>query len=317
MTETASALSLEQSEQPATDRYMGGELIGINNRGEYIRARRPFVDCMVIDSRKVKFGDDAITFVETDMGFILGSTITDVASDVRIGSKQDEIAYRRGMSRFDDVYEPLFSLERRIRLSLRNENPRPAVTMLFAIDPDGKLLKTRFFESYTEDPLLLNFSYVNFVLREGTHGQAKKLKRLAKLVKKIYPDNHENGTVTVDSIVGSVNRFARQQAGEMFFRRQVPAIYLNKTGGAEDARHTYSCDPGQEILTPITSPLRSFADLINQRQLKAVINGLPPEAWPYDINDIKTACDHLNELQSAPDARDLVTVENVSGGGSK
>ena len=109
----------------------------------------------------------------------------------------------------------------------------------------------------------------------------------------------------IDKVVSELMVFANAHWGGWLAEKRVPAIYRAQANGK--TRMTTAPDPHQGLGVDqyawSTSPLRRYVDLVNQRQLISVVQGMDPvypprsEALYATVRDFELAYDAYNDFQ--------------------
>ncbi len=109
----------------------------------------------------------------------------------------------------------------------------------------------------------------------------------------------------IDKIVSELMIFANAHWGGWLAEKRVPGIYRAQANGK--TRMTTAPDPHQGLGVDqyawSTSPLRRYVDLVNQRQLISIVQGVDPvypprsEALFSTVRDFELAYDAYNEFQ--------------------
>lgn len=135
-------------------------------------------------------------------------------------------------------------------------------------------------------------------------------------------------------VVNQLMQSANKQAALLLRNMNTPAMYsshgplsdfIEASGGAEGVynheryiqlfrKHVDGFSPspirhhgiGEDQYLRITSPIRSFSDLVNQRILLAVIDGKPN---PYSASELAGLCRKMNDGQWQPDVLELRRLE--------
>lgn len=109
----------------------------------------------------------------------------------------------------------------------------------------------------------------------------------------------------IDKVVSELMIFANAHWGGWLAEKRVPGIYRAQAGGK--TRMTTAPDPhvglGVNQYAWSSSPLRRYVDLVNQRQLISIVQGVEPtypprsEALFSTVRDFELAYDAYNEFQ--------------------
>lgn len=170
---------------------------------------------ITIDGESARDFDDALSLERLDGGgFRLGVHIADVAEVVPEGSALDREAYRRGTS----VYFPSRAvpmLPERLSnglCSLRPDVPRLTLTAFVDLDPDGRVMSTRFAETVIRSRRRLTYDEVRRVLEEPRPGDVQDygsvlplLRNLGDLMQVLLEVRSDRGSIDFDLPAGDVS----------------------------------------------------------------------------------------------------------------
>ncbi|MBM4399556.1 MAG: RNB domain-containing ribonuclease, partial [Candidatus Cloacimonetes bacterium] len=276
------------------------------------------LECWTIDSEKTQDLDDAISLQKKDKSWELGIHISDVSSFIAIGSNLDAEALRRSASVYlpsMDIHmlPPAVSCQ---KASLVQLQLRPALSVLCTVDNEGQLISSRIILSQIRVSKNLCYEEVETLLSTQATEESKplqeKLITLQSIVNRHLQARIDKGAVTVENQEMTAARrmvaecmviynsilaaFTAQTAIPVFYRH--PAVYedikaednmlfIPAVLGTEPRPHLAM---GLDVYAQFSSPLRRYSDLINQRQVIALLTDAEP---PYAKARLDEMLEHL------------------------
>ncbi len=296
------------------------------------------VQCWTIDAENSLDLDDAISLQPTQDGWQLGIHITDVSSFISQDSALDREAYRRTTSVYLpelDVHMLPQSISCR-KASLLQGSLRPALSIVCEVDSCGEILSQTAFPSQIK--VSANYSYEQFeafltpvaadnpdmhcvapVLQQIAEKHLQKRIRAGALVMEDRNITPARGIVAECMVIynSTLASLARDRQTPLFYR------YLEAPDGVLSRANDYPHHVPPSVLGTLprphagmglpayaqfSSPLRRYSDLVNQRQILAVLSGV---SLPYDREELDNGLEHLSNTrqiirqvtQQAEDAR--------------
>lgn len=170
---------------------------GINNR---INLKN--ILTFTIDPSSAKDFDDAISIEEIAIGYRLYIHISDVSEFVKEGSKVDEIAMYRGNSYYfqEGVTHMLPKVLSENFCSLKQNEVRLAISVIFEIDHGGNVLDTKINETCIRVDKKFTYQEVDDILNMKGSGEIRnQLKSLDKISKVLMKKRLEKGGFEIAS----------------------------------------------------------------------------------------------------------------------
>ena len=236
--------------------------------------RQDISNCKIftIDSSTTQDFDDAISLVETEIGFDLGVHITDVSESITIESSLESAAKRRGTSIYcpDETYPMLPTSLSEGVLSLKEGSKRPAISFLISLSKDyliqkrsvqvttisvSKRLSYDEVDRCLEGKISLNDQDLLFKFKEITEAlEAARLDRGATsfLRRDLTPEIEKNGKIRLVSntddtparkIVSELMILANETASLFAKENCIPFLYRSQEHPAEDIESSVSHIP--------------------------------------------------------------------------
>jgi len=292
------------------------------------------VQCWTIDAETTQDFDDAISLEKTAEGWQLGIHISDVSYFVKPGDLLDKEAFRRTSSIYlpgHDIHMLPESISCE-KASLLSGKVRPALSVLCTFDSELKLLSSEIVLSMIN--VCHRFSYAEFEQlmpenpdtesdiadepAEGNEEIREKVQVLSEIAHQHRQQRVAAGAILIDDISQTPARrliaecmviynsivagFANNNELPMFYRfledfiphqeaDEVNMIIPSSALGVSPHAHPAL---GLPVYAQLTSPLRRYSDLINQRQ---VIAHLKSEALPYDKTSLSDMLQHLMQTR--------------------
>ncbi len=203
---------------------------------------------LTIDGPLTRDFDDALSLETRDGVMELGIHISDVASVIPEGSLMDQVAEGRGTSlylarRQIPMLPPILSQD---ALSLRQDEDRPAVSLMCRLDSEGNLLDSRFALSIVRVKNRLSYEEVDERYRDD--GRLGELHRLSTMMRRsriekgamllplpeVNAEVGEDGAVAINLssqdtpsklIVSELMIFYNWLAARFCRDRRIPALY--------------------------------------------------------------------------------------------
>lgn len=287
------------------------------NEEEY--GKRPLVNAFHIDPPGCLDVDDVLTIEELDNETYVTITISDVAAHIPCGHPLDARASEIGETFYQDRRKPRHmlpaSLSEDLLSLLPSEKSKLGLSLQF---PLGDITRVRWFESAVQTTATYTYEsiYKNKALCESIEKMARALgeesgdsHKWIEAAMKFY--NVQAAILLRASHTGLLRSHeAPDQAKldnivkinpELKFLAYNSAMYVP----ANDPHpHHYGLEA--EVYTHATSPIRRYADLVNQRSIKSIINPKADSVMPIPRDLPK----HLNDRakQAKRHDRDLIFI---------
>jgi len=284
------------------------------------------LECWTIDAAETEDIDDAISLQQTESGWELGIHISDVAYFVTPGSLIDLEAAKRTSS----IYLPtanIHMLPEQLSChlaSLKAGEARPALSIIFQIDAAYKITS----HEINLSAIMVNkrFSYEEIGLSLDSASPYSALNNLSltlqKIANKHLQQRTERGARIVEDSTQSPARrliaelmviynsrmagFAKLHKLPFYYRYLEELIPEQNDSGFADGLifppSVLGTKPiahqamGLDVYAQMTSPLRRYADLVNQRQVISCLNHCKPI---YNIMDLEKLIPHLLQTRQA------------------
>ncbi|MFO7659537.1 MAG: ribonuclease catalytic domain-containing protein [Candidatus Cloacimonadaceae bacterium] len=278
------------------------------------------LDCWTIDAASSHDLDDAISLTPLDEGWELGIHISDVSVFVAQDSDLDKEALRRSTSAYLpdlDVHMLPQSLSCQ-KASLLAGAIRPVLSIVCKINPAWEIASYLIFPAAIKVSRNLSYDEVDAFLTEPVAPFNPEMQSMIFVLKAIT-DKHlqkriEQGARVWDEqekspsrrIVAECMVIYNRILADLVAEQEAPLFYrysesvLNQptddkdrdfippsTLGTEPRPHTTM---GLKVYAQMTSPLRRYSDLVNQRQSLAVLYG---DELPYTKDQLEKMLDHL------------------------
>lgn len=196
---------------------------------------------------------------------------------------------------------------RRQRLQDRALGSTPVLALLDQIDDEKVKLHLNIFQNSSAFLMISEISNrVNQTVASKTHAALgdvaflrrhalptlQKIEAFARKAANLGFKIDTSTSSTLQRSILNIEDPLKRQCIEILLYKSMPAAkyFIAKTQDRENFGHCYLNLP---IFTHFTAPLRRFADLIVQRQLKKVISNEPVEA-DEDFDNLKTIADYCN-----------------------
>ena len=273
-----------------------------------------------IDPPGCKDVDDSFTLIKiSDTKWTIAINIADVSSRVLEGSAIDLEARRRATSFYTpggDAIQPMFAKEfSEDTFSLLPGKPKPTLSLCFDVE-EGEWLPAniRWLSTLTQTTLSYTYDEADKVL--ATSPELNTLQKVTRA-----PDSHvivERLMILYNQEAGKMLSSAgtgilRRQKGGARVRVQIPGVpeflfyesaeYCLPT--ADSVAHEAL---GLDAYAYASSPIRRYADIVNQRAIKAVLLGKEPSP------QAQVLVDEMNRRQKQAKAfqRDLFFMTTLS-----
>lgn len=255
-----------------------------------------------IDPTRATDRDDAVFAEKTPWGYTLHVTIADVAAHVPKDTPLDNAAQSRGFTIYrPPARDPMFPfILSEDRFSLEHEQQRLGVTISIDIDEGFKPQGIRFSRTLIESECQDYATASHRMIQEGD--DMELLARLARGIRDTarppiqtggsdyaYIDKAgilrqaDAGAMAASKLVQVMMIFANNEIAKFFARTDLPFLYRNHLASADNnCRAEYQpYDRGHYSLrseglvgaySHCTSPIRRYADLVNQRMQHYVMD---------------------------------------------
>lgn len=250
------------------------------------------ITAVTIDHEQTRVADDALSFQRHEQGWFLTLNTANLASQIDAGSAPGEPG-AAAHSHTENVWPEYV----RSQHNLMPPKPRPIVSFSCDIDPDHQIRDVYLELGQTKPEYMehLTFQEVATIIREDNTEQAYWLSELDTLIGDVadryrIPPLHTSNSIGTS--IGRFNALCQQQAARLFQENSIPGIFrdLNRTG-SEFRLTTRPLTATSRL--PVTAPLRSYVDAINQHQLVAAF-GRNGSELPYDNRDLEMIIATLN-----------------------
>ena len=291
---------------------------------EHSFASRPFLPSPTIniDPPGCKDVDDVVSLYPKEGGWELVITIADVAESILPGSPGDLLAEQRGQTFYQTGEAVLPMLPRELsedQLSLLPGQPRQGIA--FRCFWDGTTLIPKFFEevtlttskSYTYESILTATDFPIQILKDiASHLKGQETNDSHEWIEELMLlYNREGAKILLEAKAGLLRT---HKAAELTRLSELEAIHPDLRSLAFESAQYERTEEGKvhttlgnKPYTHLTSPLRRYADLVNQRVLKAWIRKESLKPSPATLPT------HLNQLQKQQKKhdRDLFFLEQI------
>lgn len=250
------------------------------------------ITTVTIDHEQTRVADDALGFWRHQQGWLLTLSIANLAPQIDAGSIPGGPGAAERLQT-----ENVWSEYVRSQHNLMPKKPRPIVSFNCDIDLEHQVRDMDIKPGQTKPERMehLTFQEVSTIIREDTTEQAYWLSELDTLIGDVtnryrIPPLHTSNSIGAS--VGRFNALCQQQAARLFRENSIPGIFLdlNRTG----SEFQLTTRPLTAISRlPMTAPLRSYVDAINQHQLVAAFGGNGAEL-PYDAHDLEVIVANLS-----------------------
>jgi exoribonuclease-2 len=279
------------------------------------------LDCHTIDAAGTFDMDDAVSLRKTNDGWQFGIHISDVDFFVKPGSVTD----REALKRTSSIYLPetdIHMLPECLscnKASLLSGQERPALSLLFAVNSDYEIVGSELLLSTIRVSSRLTYEELESLLslKSGEpDDEAEWVRVIGNIAERHLHKRLENGAVvfpdssqtparrTIAECMVIYNSFladyARKHRLPFFFRCQEEPL---TDPDSDDESWQYLVPPsvigtkplphramGLPVYAQVSSPLRRYSDLANQRQ---IIAHLSAQTLPYTVNDLQSMLSHL------------------------
>lgn len=290
------------------------------------------LETFTIDAEDTKDMDDAISIKRIESGFEVGVHISDVASLVPPKSALDRFAAKRVTSIYcpdqkfnmfpDEIAENLASL-------IAGE-VRPTVSLIIQVDSSFKIISSKIHQSLIKVSKRLSYKEADQLIEaeqpdmlelyqiSSEHQTMRELKGAMQSPKKVADISVINGSPKLEII--DEDSFSRSMIAELmvmtnhFFAEYAAKNFLtcffrgqNKVTNVDDSRDFQSsyvsltarshASLGLSSYLQVTSPIRRYQDLCNQRQIVSHINSKQALYHRSDLE--KMSSHHANQLREA------------------
>lgn len=266
---------------------------------------------ITIDPPKAENLDDAISLnIDCNGNYLVGIYITDVSSEILFGTNLDAIAFEKFQSNNKKVSiipkDILLS-----KCSLLPEQERKVIACFIKFDSDGNMFHYEFQKGYINIKSENRFSYdiANKILANQFFDDksTETLKNLSRLSKKGFFSKikHNADYSPSELIIAKFMSMYNILAAQEINSRKIPAIYRAKDYSGDinlnvilptlslltlkdcdlksDSQNILSlayytidlkthCDKNNQHYIQVTSPIRRYFDLINQRLFSAIFD---------------------------------------------
>lgn len=275
-----------------------------------------------IDPTRATDRDDAVYAEKTPEGYTLHVTIADVAAHVPKDSPLDKAAQNRAFTIYrPPARDPMFPfILSEDRFSLEHEQERLGVTISIDVDERFQPLGVRFSRTIIESECQDYATASHRMIQEGD--DMELLARIAKGIKEgasppiqtgggrnTYMDKAgllkqgDAGAMAASKLVQVAMIFANNEIANFFSKTQLPFLFRNHLNSPDNtSRAEYQpYDQGHYSLrseglvgaySHCTSPIRRYADLVNQRMMH------------YSMDVVEGVAAELAQFLSDYDGRD-------------
>lgn len=266
---------------------------------------------ITIDPPKAENLDDAISLkIDCKGNYLVGIYITDVSSEILYGTNLDAMAFEKfqSNSKINSIIPKIFSLN---KCSLLPEQERKVIACFIKFDRDGNMINYEFQKGYINIKSENRFSYdrANKILANQFFDDksTETLKNLSSLSKKGFfskikhNDDYSPSELIIAKFMSMYNILAAQKIN----LQKIPAIYRARDYSGDininiilpplslltslDSELKFNsqsilaqpyytidlkthCDKNNQHYVQVTSPLRRYFDVINQRLFSSIFD---------------------------------------------
>lgn len=283
------------------------EAYGITLNSDILKKRRK-VQGFTIDPPQSFDLDDAVWIEQEGSTYVLHVSISDVASFVKPDTETDKEAMRRRTTRYTEssVDSPMLPpvLSENL-LSLLPGRKRATITISVPITADFKTGVPELSKTVFVSGQRLSYDDLTGLCR-NENGFGKKLREYPFLSQQIMTARGINQDLDSEEFKYYKSKLAgfmitaNKEVAKFFQLAGVPLIFRNHQvngngSGPERAYYSPICLGHEGLNLPyyarITSPLRRYVDLVNQRQMLAFIE---KANLPYSFDDLFVVSEYLN-----------------------
>jgi exoribonuclease-2 len=283
------------------------------------------LDCITIDAADTQDIDDALSMEATEQGWRLGIHISLLSWFFMPDNILEQEANKRTSSLYANQTD-INMLPERLSYqlaSLVQGKQRPALSLFCYFDEDFQLLKTRFQLTVIQVRHRYTYDEVDLLLDDANADNPNAAMQIRQIALAAVAHLHkrkqacryivENPDIQPSRrLVAECMVIFNLQAALFAKQQQLPFIYrclendiITQNSNDETEQYlipgsVYTAQPvahqamGNSVYAQATSPLRRYADLINQRQLVANLNGAPAV---YSSEFIDGIIPHLNRIR--------------------
>jgi exoribonuclease-2 len=277
--------------------------------------------CWTIDSDTSQDLDDAVSIKETQDGWLLGIHIADVTHFVKPGSDIDIQAHKRTSS----IYLPdcdIHMLPEAIscnKASLIEGKLRPAISLLCNINKDYEIVSSDIV--LTSIKVTQRLDYDTFENNNNTDNETHKLYHLlsnitavnkAKRAMSISATSPESELSPARLIVAELMIIYNSHLAQYAKSKNIPFLYRFLDTQVRPHKEpenvmipltppsVISTTPkkhqalGLNVYAQLSSPLRRYSDLVNQRQIVSALTNTPSI---YSTEELQQMITHLNNTR--------------------
>lgn len=276
------------------------------------------LECWTIDSPDTEDIDDAISIHKTISGWILGIHIADVTEFI----KKDTLIDHDAAIRTSSIYLPcenVHMLPMEVscnKASLLQNEIRPAVSLLCTVDDDFQISSVQQVLSVIK--VARRFSYEEFEESMGSDNDKFRAKSdiIGKIAEQHLRQRIADGARIVIDTEQSLSRrliaecmvIYNSKMAELCKLNSIPVFFRYLEEHISDVEGNDSGEPfvfppsvigvkpvahqamGLEVYAQFTSPLRRYADLVNQRQ---IVSHFRHEPFAYNKEALEDMIPHL------------------------
>lgn len=255
---------------------------------------------LAIDPPGTKVREDAIRASSHDGKWFLRVHVTDAARGIAVRSNEDNRARNvvtdavASIGNHGPQVYPA-SLLNALALGPRDHTRVIAVSAAYTLDGDGAGVVLSAQE--LGGMYVVDYRQAELALHQHIAGAWHKIliaaSDLAHMLRRRW-GVAEGGPETVADIVTDMMRAANAAAGSWAVENGVPLLFLNRSGAACESSRLSVTPVGHDTVggapyARVTSPLRRYDDLINQRSITAHLAGRPAPYSLQELNDLAAA----------------------------
>jgi hypothetical protein len=275
---------------------------------------------LTIDAQGSKDLDDAIWAIETNSGYEVFISVTDVAKHVSINSDIDILASNKSLNIYTDTNRITMLPENLTQqLTLLPKQNRDVLVLRVNLDSKGNILNYHFYQDNFRSLSKLSYDKVENIIKDKSSRLNPIMINCAIVASMLWKKRVPNIAILNDwntafdmegnvlpnikegdlaqSIVHEFMILTNVIATDFLSKNNYNMIYRNQVPRPGERSGRYEVIPkghyglGVNTYGHFTSPMRRYVDLVNQRIL---ISAIRKEPSPYDITKLSEYCAQSN-----------------------